>query len=363
MGSRSAESGHGSGPPSWSGWSPRWPPCCCRCWSSNRRRLSLSRAGATSALRTRLPSARRCHAVGRAARRSRPVRNRSSCTVCVLPWRAWLPVATKNTSAPSISVKWGPSTSTLISRSTATVTGPTATTSSRPPVPYFKMTEATAATVDDLADHYRRNNAAAVVFTIDAETGMGHPPNSVEDLIAGAARNNDVLIPFGTVDPWMAAARWPGSANWWTSTACGVQVSPEHAGLRTQRPPVLPDLRGDRGGGCAGAVPHRPDRHRFGSAGWARYQAALLGPDDARRRRRGFSRPDDRHGASRRAVGGRADRHRTTQVQRVHRPVRLFAEVLSAATGPRDGPATAHQSAVRHRPPVHSYRPLAPGLR
>ena len=27
-------------------------------------------------------------------------------------------------------------------------------------------------------------------------------PNSVEDLVEGAARNNDVLIPFGTVDPW-----------------------------------------------------------------------------------------------------------------------------------------------------------------
>ncbi len=71
---------------------------------------------------------------------------------------------------------------------------------------YFKMDEgvgSNAVTVDDLAAHYRRNNVAAVVFTVDAETAMGHVPNSVEDLIEGAARNNDVLIPFGTVDPWM----------------------------------------------------------------------------------------------------------------------------------------------------------------
>jgi predicted TIM-barrel fold metal-dependent hydrolase len=40
------------------------------------------------------------------------------------------------------------------------------------------------------------------VFTIDARTGMRHVPNSIEDLIAGAIRNNDVLIPFGSVDPW-----------------------------------------------------------------------------------------------------------------------------------------------------------------
>jgi predicted TIM-barrel fold metal-dependent hydrolase len=66
---------------------------------------------------------------------------------------------------------------------------------------YFKMGDTAAASVDDLAEHYRQRNAAAVVFTIDAQTGMGHVPNSVEDLISGAARNNDVLIPFGTVDP------------------------------------------------------------------------------------------------------------------------------------------------------------------
>jgi uncharacterized protein len=66
---------------------------------------------------------------------------------------------------------------------------------------YFKMGDAAAATVDDLAAHYRERNAAAVVFTIDAETATGHPPNSVEDLVAGAARHADVLIPFGTVDP------------------------------------------------------------------------------------------------------------------------------------------------------------------
>lgn len=71
---------------------------------------------------------------------------------------------------------------------------------------YFKMGDTQAASVDDLAAHYRTNNSAAVVFTIDAETAMGHAPNSVEDLIAGAVRNNDVLIPFGTVDPWKPEA-------------------------------------------------------------------------------------------------------------------------------------------------------------
>lgn len=66
---------------------------------------------------------------------------------------------------------------------------------------YFKLGAGHAARVDDLAEHYRRHNTAAVVFTVDARSATGHQPNSVEELIEGAARNNDVLIPFGTVDP------------------------------------------------------------------------------------------------------------------------------------------------------------------
>jgi predicted TIM-barrel fold metal-dependent hydrolase len=65
---------------------------------------------------------------------------------------------------------------------------------------YFKL-ESEPTTVDAVAEYYRQRNTAAVVFTIDAQTVSGHPPNSVDDLIEGAARNNDVLIPFGTVDP------------------------------------------------------------------------------------------------------------------------------------------------------------------
>ena len=66
---------------------------------------------------------------------------------------------------------------------------------------YFNLGPDHFARVDDLAEQYRRHNTAAVVFTIDARTASGHRSNSVEELIEGAARNNDVLIPFGSVDP------------------------------------------------------------------------------------------------------------------------------------------------------------------
>ena len=65
---------------------------------------------------------------------------------------------------------------------------------------YFKSEERTPS-VDRIAEVYREARMAAVLFTVDARTALGHEPNSIDDLVAGAARNNDVLIPFGSVDP------------------------------------------------------------------------------------------------------------------------------------------------------------------
>ena len=55
--------------------------------------------------------------------------------------------------------------------------------------------------LDSIADHYRERRMAAVVFTVDARTHLGHPALSSAEIAEGAARNNDVLIPFGSVDP------------------------------------------------------------------------------------------------------------------------------------------------------------------
>lgn len=67
---------------------------------------------------------------------------------------------------------------------------------------YFKSGADQNPTVDDVAAHYRSRNMAAVVFTVDAASATGHSANSVEEIAVGAARHNDVLIPFGSVDPW-----------------------------------------------------------------------------------------------------------------------------------------------------------------
>lgn len=69
---------------------------------------------------------------------------------------------------------------------------------------YFKADERTP-TLDRIAEIYRERKMAAVVFTVDARTALKHDPNSVDELVADAQRNNDVIIPFGTVDPLMGA--------------------------------------------------------------------------------------------------------------------------------------------------------------
>lgn len=60
--------------------------------------------------------------------------------------------------------------------------------------------------LDSIADYYRERRMAAVVFTVDAETQLGQPALSSADIADGARRHNDVLIPFGSVDPRTGAA-------------------------------------------------------------------------------------------------------------------------------------------------------------
>lgn len=55
--------------------------------------------------------------------------------------------------------------------------------------------------IDGVAEYYRSRRMAAVVFTVDATTNFEHAPISMDEIIDGAARHADVLIPFGSVDP------------------------------------------------------------------------------------------------------------------------------------------------------------------
>ncbi|HXY80536.1 MAG TPA: amidohydrolase family protein [Gaiellaceae bacterium] len=56
-------------------------------------------------------------------------------------------------------------------------------------------------TAADVAAYYRERNLAAVVFTVDWESQSGRPPISNEEIAEIAHANDDVLIPFASVDP------------------------------------------------------------------------------------------------------------------------------------------------------------------
>ncbi|MFI6521457.1 amidohydrolase family protein [Spirillospora sp. NPDC050679] len=66
---------------------------------------------------------------------------------------------------------------------------------------YFKSSEHRTPTLAHIAEHYRERRMAAVVFTVDAATALGHPALSSEEIADAARDHADVLVPFGSVDP------------------------------------------------------------------------------------------------------------------------------------------------------------------
>jgi predicted TIM-barrel fold metal-dependent hydrolase len=60
--------------------------------------------------------------------------------------------------------------------------------------------------IDTIAEGYRARGMAAVVFTVDAGTALGHSPISSAWIAERAAEHADVLIPFGSVDPLTGSA-------------------------------------------------------------------------------------------------------------------------------------------------------------
>ncbi len=69
---------------------------------------------------------------------------------------------------------------------------------------YFKNpagAEGMLPTVQDTAAYYRERNIAAVIFPVDSERNTGFRRYSNEEVAEIAAENDDILIPFASVDP------------------------------------------------------------------------------------------------------------------------------------------------------------------
>lgn len=181
-------------------------------------------------------------------------------------------------------------------------------------------------TIQAIAAHHRERNLAAVVSTVDAATASGHAANSVEAEVA--AENNDVLIPFGSVDPWQGRAAVRQVHR--LVDEFGVRGFKFHPSMQDFEPndrrfyPIyeaiveagVPTLFHTGQTGIGAGLP-----------GGHGIKLRYCQPDVPRRRRRRLPRPDDHHGP-RRAVGRRADLHRDPPGRRLPRPVRPVAPKL-----------------------------------
>src|SRR5919199_1584398 len=54
---------------------------------------------------------------------------------------------------------------------------------------------------EEVAAYYRERNMAAVIFCVDNEANTGEVPVSNDEVLETAAANDDVLIPFVSIDP------------------------------------------------------------------------------------------------------------------------------------------------------------------
>ena len=66
---------------------------------------------------------------------------------------------------------------------------------------YFKPKHNHRPTVPETAAHFRERKIAAVIFPVDAERETGFRRYNNEEMAELAAKESDILIPFGSIDP------------------------------------------------------------------------------------------------------------------------------------------------------------------
>ena len=133
-----------------------------------------------------------------------------------------------------------------------------------------------------LADYYRSRKMGCVVFTVDEHlTGRPHLTN--DEILAFAAANADIVIPFVSVDPTRGAPAVDEARRLVAAGGVrGLKLHPPLQQFFPERSRGLPYLRDFRRGEAAGADPHRSQRHRYRHAGWRRYPIEVRQSDEYR---------------------------------------------------------------------------------
>jgi uncharacterized protein len=91
---------------------------------------------------------------------------------------------------------------------------------------YFKAGHNRTPALEEIAAYYRERRLAAVVFTVDARTALGHPALSSLDIVTGAAEHSDVLVPFASVDPRTGASAVSSLRDLVAAGARGLKLHP-----------------------------------------------------------------------------------------------------------------------------------------
>jgi hypothetical protein len=148
-----------------------------------------------------------------------------------------------------------------------------------------------------LAEYYRSRKMAFVIFTVD-ETLTGRPALSNDEVLAFAAQHPDLADPLHQHQPesWRRGPR-RGQTPAGHRTGARPEAAPADSGVLPERPGGLPALRALRRGEAAGALSHRPQRHRHRDARRRRHPLEVRASDADRRRGGGLPRHADRDGA------------------------------------------------------------------
>jgi predicted TIM-barrel fold metal-dependent hydrolase len=106
---------------------------------------------------------------------------------------------------------------------------------------YFRAGADRTPTLERIAEKYRQLGMAAVVFTVDATTAMGHPALSSIDIVRRVSDEfADVLIPFGSVDPLRVPAAVEQVASLAEAGARGFKFHPTMQAFAPNDPAVYP---------------------------------------------------------------------------------------------------------------------------
>ncbi|HTW85017.1 MAG TPA: amidohydrolase family protein [Candidatus Sulfotelmatobacter sp.] len=104
---------------------------------------------------------------------------------------------------------------------------------------YFGHAEETPTDLDALAEYYRTRKIAAVVFAMDERlSGRAMVPNDA--VLAAAARNSDILVPFASVDPMRGPAALTEVDRLIDAGARGFKLHPPLQGFFANDPAVYP---------------------------------------------------------------------------------------------------------------------------